>query len=64
MTRKGLTQGAGGKEPSCRKIKQVVGKCSLKGKKASRQARRGGYEPGGGGCQGHPGAGGAGRLLP
>lgn len=39
MMRKGLTQRAGGKQPSCKKIKKAVGEHSLKEKEASRESR-------------------------
>lgn len=39
MIRKGLTQRAGGKQPSCKKIEKAVGEHSLKEKEASRERR-------------------------
>lgn len=42
--------------PAAKKIKKWVGEPSLKGNKAGRQTRKGGYEPGAS-CQGHPGVG-------
>lgn len=42
--------------PAAKNIKKEVGEPSLKGNKAGRQTRKGGYEPWGN-CQGHPGVG-------
>lgn len=67
MTRKGLSQGAGGKQPAAKSIKQMVGEPSLKGKEASRQIRRGAGEEDmslEGGVPGPPWGGGSIRLLP
>lgn len=59
ITRKGLTQGAGGKQPSCGKIKKSGRRIQPEREKGQQagQERRGGYEPGGEAARATPGQG-------